>query len=376
MPLTNRFPQGGGGGAPYVVYGVSIDLTNSNPETAVTYTDDAIGMVGGSSAWDSKPIFRDIRPCVLNNGVVQYYLNPMNYSQKDNGSEAVITGADGDVMVEIPKIGYVISTSGSTLTVRITNDPNNPSFRYYAHTRATEGDREKLYIGAYGGQIVSSKLRSISGVKPTATRTLGAFRTAAQANGTGYDQLAFYPLTLIQCLFLIRFKNLNSQAALGRGYVDGNSAAIATGGANAKGMFFGETTGKLQMKCFGIEDLWGNIMPWVDGLVCNASRNILTAFQNFNDAGTGYINRGQGATADIMNFMSKPQGTSEAGLIPKEVNGSATTFFADSAALVASCVPVYGGAYNDASSGGAFYYYIGIPSGAAYAHIGGRLMYL
>lgn len=29
---------------PYKIYGVAIDLTNSNPETAVTYTDDAVGM--------------------------------------------------------------------------------------------------------------------------------------------------------------------------------------------------------------------------------------------------------------------------------------------------------------------------------------------
>ena len=29
-----------------VTYGVRIDITNSNPETAVTYTDNAVGMVG------------------------------------------------------------------------------------------------------------------------------------------------------------------------------------------------------------------------------------------------------------------------------------------------------------------------------------------
>ena len=53
----------------YKIYGVAIDLTNSNPETAVTYTDDAVGMTGGAAAWDSMNIFKDIKPCVLKNGV-------------------------------------------------------------------------------------------------------------------------------------------------------------------------------------------------------------------------------------------------------------------------------------------------------------------
>lgn len=359
-----------------MVFGVSINLGNSNPDSAVTYTDDAVGMTGGSSTWDSKPIFKDIKPCVFKNGAVQYYLNPSNFAQKADGSAAVITGNDGDVMIEIPKVGFQINTSGTTLTIKVTDDPAKSGFKYYAHTRATEGDRSKLYIGAYHGQIVSNKLRSISGVLPTASQTIGAFRTAAQANGSGYDQLAFYPLTLLQCLFLIRFKNLNSQSALGRGYVDGNSAAIATGGANTKGMYFGETTGKLQIKCFGIEDLWGNVRDWIDGLWSDANRNMWTAFQNFNDTGANYTNRGQGAAANIGNYMSKPQGTSETGFIAKEVTGSATTYFSDYAYLYASSLPNFGGYWGYADSAGVFSLYVGTSTSSAYTYLGARLMFL
>ena len=43
-------------------------------------------------------------------------------------------------------------------------------------------------------------------------------------------------------------KKRDSQTALGRGYVDGNSAYANTGGTNTKGFMFGETTGKQQMK--------------------------------------------------------------------------------------------------------------------------------
>ena len=93
-----------------VTYGVSIDLTNSNPETAVTYTDDAVGMVAGSTDWYKMRIFKDIKPCLFKNGSVVGYLNPDNFAQFEDGTKADITsGNAGDVMIEIPKIGYKIS---------------------------------------------------------------------------------------------------------------------------------------------------------------------------------------------------------------------------------------------------------------------------
>lgn len=363
---------------PFKIFGVRIDLTNSNPASAVTYTDDAVGMIAGSSAWDSMAIFKDIKPCVLKNGVVQYYLNPNDFTKKADGSAADITsGNDGDVMIEIPKTGFLITTVGNILTVKVTDDPNNPNFKYYAHSRATEGDRSKLYIGAYlGWKDGSNKLRSLSGKTPTADQTIGTFRTQAQANGAGYDLVSFYPLTLLQCLYLIRYKNLDSQTALGRGYVDGKSAATNTGGTNQKGMFFGETTGNQQMKFLGIEDFWGNLRWWIDGLYSDDSINIKTAFQNFNDTGSGYTDRGQGATSNIGNYMSKPQGTSQTGFIAKEVSGSASTYFCDYADLNASRLPNFGGGWDAGSYAGAFSLLVLYSALGTTSDLGGRLMYL
>ena len=361
------------------IYGVSIDLTNSNPLTSVTYTDDAVGMTAGSSAWDSEQIFKDIKPCVLKNGVVQYYLNPADLSKKADGTASDITsGNDGDVMIEIPKTGFKITTVGNTLTIKVTANPNDTAnFKYYAHTRAAEGDRSKLYIGAYLGYVSSSKLRSISGKAPTASKTIGAFRTLAKANGAGYDIVSFYPLTLLQCLFMIKYKNRDSQTALGRGLVAWAGAeAINTGGTNAKGIDFGETTGKDQMCFLNIEDMWGNLRWFIDGFFSNASRNMLTAFTGFNDTGAGYTDRGQGATSDIGNYMSKPQGTTEAGFVAKEVSGSATTHFTDDAFLNASNLPYFGGDWNDGGRAGVFC--LNVDRAADYSHASGgaRLMYL
>lgn len=344
----------------FKIFGVSIDLTNSDPESAVTYTDDAVGMTAGSSAWDSEPIFKDIKPCLLLNGVVQKYLDKNNFAQDEDGNSVDITsGSAGDVMIEIPKCGVKIATSGDILTIKITDNPNATAdgFHYYAHTRATEGDCDKLYIGAYVGYTTSSKLRSLSGKTPTVSQTIGTFRTQAQANGDGYDQISFYPLTLLQCLFLIRYKNRNSQTALGRGYVDG-SAKTSTGATNTNGMYYGSTSGTVHVKFAGIEDFWGNVFYWIDGLYSDSSRNILTAFDNFNDTGSGYTSRGQGTTSNIGNYMSKPQGTTETGFIAKEVSGSSTTYFCDSADLCASGLALFGGPWNDGDYAGAFQLFV------------------
>lgn len=362
----------------YKTFGVSIDLTNSNPLTAVTYTDDAIGMTAGSTAWDSQPIFKDIKPCLLKNGVVQYYLNPSDFTKKADGTTADITsGNDGDVMIEFPKTGFQIATNGNVLTVKITDDPAKSGFKYYAHSRAAEGDRSKLYIGAYKGwRDGSSKLRSLSEKTPTVNQTIGTFRNQARANGSGYDILSFYPLTLIQCLYLIKYKNLDSQTALGRGYT-GGSAAQSTGATNTAGMCYGSTSATSRVKLFGIEDFWGNIWEWIDGLYSDASGNILTAFKDFNDTGNGYTSRGQGATSDIVGgCMSKPQGTSEAGFIAKEVSGSSTTYFSDLASLFASSLPRFGGAWNYGDLTGAFRLDVGYSASDWYSSLGARLMYL
>lgn len=362
---------------PFAVYGVSIDLTNSNPLTSVTYTDGATGMTKGSSSWDAMNIFKDIKPCVLLNGVVQYYLNPNDFTKKADGTAADITsGSAGDVMIEIPKIGFKIATVGSTVTVKITENPADLNYKYYAHTRVTEGDKSKLYVGAFLGYNLSSKLRSLSGKAPTATQTMDTFRTQAQANGAGYDLLSFYPYLLLQCLYLIRYGSLDSQTALGRGFVDANSAAINTGGTVAKGMNFGETTGKLQMKFIGIEDFWGNLYQFLDGLFCDASRNILTAFTSFNDTGAGYTNRGQGATANISGYLSVPQGSSESGFIAKTCSGSATTFFSDYGDLYAGCLPCFGSHWDGGANAGAFRLNVDMDASHSNAICGARLMYL
>lgn len=366
----------------YLIYGIRIDTTNNNPSTAVTYTDDATSFTGGESAWDNRFPFKNIKPCMLLNGSVNYYLNPLNYAQKADGTTSDISsGSAGDVMVEIPKMAYSIVTSGNYIYVKVTDNPSptngtNEDWVFHAHTRSTAGDRANLYIGAYLSYYDgSSKLRSLSAKTPTANMTIGTTRTRHQANGSGYDTIGFYQLTLLQVLYLIKYKNLNSQTALGMGWVN-QTSSTATGGTNSSGMYFGEATGQFQMKFAGIEDFWGNLYCWIDGLYCNSTRNILTAFTSFNDTGSGYADRGQGTTADGGDWMRVPQGTSNKGFIFKTGGGSSSTYYADYADLSASSLPIFGGSWGDGSAAGAFLLNVDSLASSFYSFFGGRLMKL
>lgn len=367
----------------YQTYGVSIDLSNSNPETAVTYINDAVGMSPGSDDWYKMNIFRNIKPCLLQNGTVVGYLNPNNFAQFEDGTAADITsGNGGDVMIEIPKTGYRINKRGTMLTVQITDEPNKEGFSYKAHTRSTEGDRDNLYIGAFLGSVQSSKLRSLSGKRPISNVLITQSRAYAQANGNRYDQMAFYPLTLLQCMYLIQYKNLNSQQALGMGLVGGAGASI-NGETVTKGMNYGTENDLEAVKFLGIEDFWGGLAQWVDGIVFTETKHALIATESFSSPpGASYTDVGQIGESYMFGFMKSPHGTNATGFIAIEDTGSSSTYFSDFVetgtdnGMWPRSEPVFGSGYSDGVGAGAFSLRARYMPNGTLEWIGCRLMYL
>lgn len=366
--------EGGGIAPTYRTMTAVIDLTNSNPLSSVTYADDAADMTKGSADWDD---FLGYYPVLLDaNGNELGKLNPNNYTQYEDGTSAPINVLGSyDVMVAFPKRGLKISTENNKVTVSMTDDPDNADFKYYAHSYGAHNNCDVVYVGAYKASANGTKLYSCSGQSPLVEQTIGTFRTYAHNRGTGYEQMTFYVRTFLCCAYILRFGNLNSQAAVGQGYVNA-SAITNTGATNAQGMNYGTTSQTTQIKCLGIEDLWGNVHEWVDGIFSSSTRNILTAIynKNMNDTGSGYWDNGQGATSNIGNYMSKPQGTTETGFVAKEVSGSASTYFCDSAYLYASYVACAGGAYGNTDNAGVFQLNVYYSASSSPAYIGGRLI--
>lgn len=360
----------------FVTYGVRIALNNSNPETSVSYTDDAVGVGSGWNNWKDKQIFKDIKPCLLKDGIVQYYLNRDNYTQKEQGGNSILTGNDGDVMVEFPKIGYKMTNDSSYQYIQITDNPNAEGFCYLAHSLDAENDCDKIYIGAYLGDV-TNKVRSFSSTPPSTDVTLSLARACAQNKGTGYQLLSFYPFTLLQCLYVIIYKNLNSQVALGRGHTSA-SAKTDTGGANTEPFCYGNPqSAATQVKFLGIEDFYGNLFQWIDGLYVDSNYNIKTDYNNFTGTNGNHFRYSQpsGIRSDAYGYMSKTQGTNNTGFALKSTGGSETTYYADYAYLYSGFFGRFGGAWSSGADAGAFQLDVSYTASGSSSYLGCRVVY-
>lgn len=298
-----------------------IDLNNHDPATCITYADNAIGKDTGSSFWDD---FFWHYPVLFKDGKEVGRLKRDNFTQFEDGSEVDISsGEAGDVMIAFPRRGINIKKdeSTNTITISMTKDSNNKDFSYYAHSRG-ETSKNVFYLGTYQGYVQNSKLKSLSGKDVSRQLKISQLRTYAQANGTNYDAMGFYQLVYLQCMYILKYKNLNSSETIGYGNTSGTSSSIsnylATGGTELNGMDYGEFkygNDKSHVKLFGIEDIWGNGGQYIDGLICkNSTTNIFTSNVNFNDNGNGYID--QGEIKNVTGRISSVYGSNELGFIP------------------------------------------------------------
>lgn len=330
----------------YFVYGVRIPLSSSSPASP-EYTDDAVGMTSGYDGWATNSIIESIKPCILKDGVVQYYLNKTDLSKKVDGTASNLTSTSvGDVMVEIPKIGYRMYSDGTYQYIKITDQTNHPDYCYLAHSLSAEGDCDKIYIGAYLAMYSNNKIYSISGTDAHTSYTIANARTYAQNRGTGYQILSFYPWTLIQCLYTIIYKNLDSETSLGIGRIGNNNTAGKTGVANSLGPCYGTPLQAGNPLCFlNIEDPWGSLNCFLDGLYVDSSKKVYTAYKDFNDTGANYP-----YVTDLASvsggFVKAIQGTNTSGFMPKEGNGSSTTYYCDTCSANTDCIATVGSGHS------------------------------
>lgn len=367
----------------YSIMTVTIDESNSNPETCCAYADDALNMEAGSDLWDT---WFGHYPVLFKDGAEVSQINPNNFNlDSDNKLIDITSGDAGDVMIAFPRMGLKMSKSGDIVTISMTDNPDDPDFEYMAHKRGGTL-KDKFYIGAYMGSTIDSKLRSLSGKTPEHSKTIGEFRDLAQANGksdgaggSGYDQHGFYQLTYLIAMYVLKYKNLNSQAVIGWGYTQ-NQPASDTGGTETKGMDYGTTDDKVtHMKLFGIEDLWGNLYSFIDGFWHSADYHIWTATENFNDNGTNYTDRGaSGITSKLIGgYYTAIQGDTHKGFITKgNTGGSSTTYYCDQQALYASRPMCFGGTRTQNFMAGIFYLHVYRPVTYTDMSRGSRLMYL
>ena len=362
------------------VYGVRVDESQSNPANAVTYIEDAVGISPGNNTglggWADKFPFNQIKIVGFNNGQVTKELKKENKLQYIDGTP-FNSNTDEDIMVQIPKIYWDVKTITNGYEIRISDKKFNDTCDCYAH-KVCGIEKNYNYYGAFGGHVGGAgKLRSIPNVALTTSKSLESFRTAAEARGKGCCQNNYYQNKLISLLSLISHKNLNTQISIGKGCSYGNSNKVNSGGSISKGFIYGEQGGKQQMCYLGIEDFYGNLLWWIDGIKMNSSMNVKTISDNYSFS-TDSKYESLCTLTQQNGFLSKVLSENKTLFLPKQSSGANTTYYTDKTVVISgnNYVPVFGGHYSDNLWAGSFSYRFNVISTSTGSNRGSRLCYL
>lgn len=178
----------------------------------------------------------------------------------------------------------------------------HPAFYQRGHSASPA---QQIYVGAYnaganGGTTAANgtsnclyatdwtnlKLTSKSGVKALtgngSSGNLGQFEAAGNLIGTGWGEMNFHTLYLLQQLFYTEYASFDSQRCLGQGRANSSNTAAsicgtyldqvgAGAGSDIQSLLasngtYGDTSGSYRPAVWrGIENLWGNIWQFIIG---------------------------------------------------------------------------------------------------------------
>lgn len=363
---------------PYVenecAYGTEFDTSVSSPTCT---------RIGNTTLHQSLPIQSRMKGCLLNDsGEVVEYLSPTNWRAHD------LTGARGQVMVEIPAHYRKFVTEGTKRRVYLSEFPL-PGYHFVkksyvsAYEATFERSTGKLcsvvnldanYRGADNQAAWDGTYRTVLG-RPTTVKSRTAFRTAARlrnASATSEWNCSVYEqYKSIYWLFVVEYATLNSQLAYNaakdlNGYAQGGLGNGVTdmsdwGGFNGYYPFapcghsdsLSNASGEVayvvkneddSTRCTvyvnryrGIENPFGHIWKWTDGINIEVKTDadggtskvyVATDPANFNDVNyTGFEMRGLEARTD--GYITAMIFGEWGDMMPLSVGGGSTTYFCD-----------------------------------------------
>jgi hypothetical protein len=410
-----------------MIYGVRWD--SSDLPTGDTYQSTVVHRkVPVSQAFSRFPVQEGMCRCVLahNTGALAYLLDPADSTKKLNGDNAALDGSDGQVMVRVPKFHRIIKNDGDyhryylisrepfTLYRPVTDDyvdsDVHPWFLEgglstpdpYKYVGAFEGvlKRSASYLDGTGSQAWASgdAVHSIYGYLPVTYFRLYEFRSA-MADGA-YHQYCYYADEAVMLLYLTEYKSWDSQGLL-PGYTSGGSwdldkrckTGVTAELGNASGSIAWDDADS-NLRCStdqgtvvvansfrGIENFYGHLWKWVDGIniqfigspltdadvyVCNDPADFL------HDTTTDYTSLG----IDLPLASGYQRNLHDGTLLPSVASGASSTsylrdyYYASSGAgwraLLSGGALVFG-----ANAGVAFRY--AYAASIRYASLGGRV---
>lgn len=408
---------GGGGSSPIsgLEYGLEWDVTNK----IFTRLGSALGMTAilGSdgivvSSFDNVYPWSKMRRCNLtDDGVVVAYYGDAAFSE---------TGSNGQVMVEIPKfyyktvpVAYTVS-NGDVVPTKIQYWISDaPLEGYSLHPAFIRNGQEidYIYLGAYEASVYDASaakyvsdfafdsandiLGSVKGLKPVsgknATFTRAIARSMARRRGDGWEQQDFLSTSAVQLLMLIELGTFDTQTSVGEGVStktdDGsNNMAENTGYTSSLGNKSGNiATSSSSYKAVtyrGIENLWGNIWVWIDGInIQNSSLGYpWIADHGFaDDVATEPYHRINGKIPNANGYIDKLiyDGSNDFAMLPSSSSGASNTPVYDytwqNVASSSMTVARLGGYWINGSSCGGWCWVLHDASSDSGRYLGARL---
>lgn len=232
-----------------------------------------------------------------------------------DGTTAILTGAQGDVFMRLPKFFYKATN--------VSTDIWDISFAYGgdlapdATWKTWDGND---LIGAYEAYHYSYLVYSWSWQKSTDTELPADLKTYARNRGTGYSLVKWKHHSIMCFLFYALYGTTNSRAICGIGETSYNT----TGASDSLGMEDttinnGDSSG---INFWGLENWWGNKYEYIDNVVWDSSTSWAITE---DDGSTRSV-----AVSDSDGYISVLSVGESLDAIPLSVNGSETTGFCDS----------------------------------------------
>lgn len=236
------------------IYTVRKQISSSS--SALERLNDNVGLVANATH-DGSAVVNDFDNIYPWSDIISY-----NYDTKGQRITAFygdptfdFSGNNGQVLTRIPKFWYKIWKDGG----------------YYYYSIAdnkVDGyiESQQFSVGRYTVSGSSSGVFSRSGQAPFVNYNITNARTYARNVGDRFGILDYH-IFLISLLYIVEYADYNSQNKLGKGNIS-NTVALTSGGCDSLGMKSGclVNDSKHSVIYRGIEDIYGNIWQFIDGL--------------------------------------------------------------------------------------------------------------
>ena len=187
------------------VYGVRRKITN-NSSSAWERLFDSVGKTANATKnggtvvndFDNLAPWSEIKSC-------NYDLTTKKIKAWFGDVGFKFDGTNGDVFTYFPDT-YIKIYQDNDYDYILVADYPRAGFTHY----------DGFFIARYAAGLVDGTLRSYSGLVPAHNKTIGQFRTLANALGSNFSLLDWRHF-IIQALYLVEYANYNAQSSVGQG---------------------------------------------------------------------------------------------------------------------------------------------------------------